>query len=224
MKSPNRRFKDDIYEQFARLGKALASPRRLELLDLLCQGERTVERLAEEAGLTLANTSQHLQVLRAARLVDVERHGQHAVYRMAGPEACEFFQGLLRLGERRLAEVDRLVRQFLDGRDGMEAVDREALLARVRAGEVTVLDVRPEEEYLAGHIPGALSVPLEDLEARLADLPPGREVVAYCRGPYCVLAVEAVERLRARGVHAVRLDEGVPQWRARGLPVATGGA
>ena len=220
--SPNRRFKDAIYEQFARLGKAVSSPRRLELLDLLCQGPRTVEKLADEAGLTLANASQHLQVLRAARLVDVERQGQFALYRMAGPEACQFLQGLLRMGEMRLTEIERLVREFLGDREGMEPVDKDALLARVRAGEVTVLDVRPPEEFAAGHIPGALSVPLQDLEARLADLPRDREVVAYCRGPYCVLAVEAVERLRTRGFRAVRLDEGVHEWRARGLPVAAG--
>ena len=221
-RSPNRQFKDAIYEQFARIGKAISSPRRLELLDLLCQGARTVEKLAGETGLSVANTSQHLQVLRAARLVDAERQGQYAVYRMAGPEACEFFQGLLHVGEKRLSEIERLVREFLNGRDGMEPVDRQGLLARVHNGEVTVLDVRPVEEYRAGHLPGAVSVPLEELESRLADLPRDREVVAYCRGPYCVLAVEAVERLQARGFRAVRLDEGVQQWRARGLALAMG--
>ena len=223
-KSPNRRFKDAIYEQFSRIGKAVSSPRRLELLDLLCQAERTVDRLAELSGLTVANTSQHLQVLRSARLVEAEKQGQYVVYRMAGSEACEFLQALMRLGEFRLTEIDRIVREFLHEREGMEPVDRDDLIARVRAGEVTVLDVRPAEEYRAGHIPGALSVPLEELESRLAELPADREVVAYCRGPYCVLAVEAVERLRSRGYRALRLDEGVHEWRRRGLELRVGEA
>lgn len=223
-RGPNRRFKDEIYEQFARIGKAVSSPRRLELLDLLCQGERTVERLADETGLTVANTSQHLGVLRTTRLVEAEKQGQYVVYRMAGPEACRFLQNLLKLGQLRLAEIDRIMSEFLAGREAMEPVDKQALLERVRTGEVTVLDVRPEEEYQAGHIPGAVSVPLEELEGKLAQLEKDREVVAYCRGPYCVLAIEAVERLRASGFQAVRLDDGVHEWSARGLPLVTEGA
>jgi rhodanese-related sulfurtransferase/DNA-binding MarR family transcriptional regulator len=219
MSTTARRYKDAIYEQLARIGKAVGSARRLELLDLLCQGPRTVDALARQAGLSLANASHHLQVLRAARLVEAEKDGVFVTYRLADDEVCAFFQALRTLAESRLAEIERVQRAFLAGREGMEAVDREALLARVRSGEVTVLDVRPREEYQAGHIPGAISVPLDELEQHLAELPRGREVVAYCRGPYCVLAVEAVERLRSAGFSAVRLEDGVVEWRARGLEV-----
>lgn len=222
MASRNRRFKKAIYEQFARIGKAASNPSRLELLDLLCQGPRTVEALAREAGLGVANTSQHLKVLRAARLVDAEKEGLFVTYRLADQAVCEFFRGVRRLAESRLAEVGEITRNFLEGREGMEPVDRQALLTRVRKGEVTVLDVRPVEEYQAGHIPGALSVPLKELERRLSELPRDREVVAYCRGPYCVLAVEAVEILRARGYRAIRLEDSVQDLRAEGFPVAAG--
>lgn len=220
MKSESRRFRDSIYEQFARIGKAVSSPKRLELLDLLCQSERTVEALANETGLTLANTSQHLQVLRAARLVEAEKEGLYVKYRLADETVCEFFRSMRVLAESRLAEVEMIKRQFLDGREGMEPVDRNALLRRVREGAVTVLDVRPVEEYRAGHIPGALPVPLSKLESVLTQLPKGREVVAYCRGPYCVLAVKAVELLNQRGFNAIRLEEGVQDWRAMGYAVS----
>jgi rhodanese-related sulfurtransferase len=222
MQNVNRRFKTAIYEQFARVGKAIANPARLELLDLLCQGPRTVEALAKEASLGMANTSQHLKVLRAARLVDAEKVGLFVTYRLADEVVCEFFRSLRSLAESRLADIREITRKFLEGHEGMEPVDRQALLARVRSGEVTVLDVRPPEEYRAGHIPGALSVPLKDLERRLAEVPRGREIVAYCRGPYCVLAVEAVKILRARGFRAIRLEEGVQDLRAQGFPVAVG--
>ncbi len=221
MKSIGREYKDSIYEQLARIGKAVASPRRLELLDLLAQGPRTVEVLAREAGLGVANASQHLGALRAAELVTAERRGLFVTYRLASVEVADFFRALRQLAESRLAEIERLTRDFLEARAVLEPVDRETLLGRVRRGEVTVLDVRPSEEYGAGHIPGALSVPLADLEQRLAELPRDREVVAYCRGPYCVLAVEAVRLLRAHGFRAVRLEDGVPDWRARGFDVAT---
>lgn len=222
MNTTARRYKDTIYEQFARIGKAVGSARRLELLDLLCQGPRTVDALARQAGLSLANASHHLQVLRAARLVAVEKEGVFVTYRLADDEeVCAFFQSLRALAESRLAEIERARREFLAGREGMEAIDREALLERVRSGEVTVLDVRPRDEYRAGHIPGALSVPLEEIEGRFAELPRDSEVVAYCRGPYCVLAVEAVQRLRAAGFSAIRMEEGVVEWRARGLKVET---
>ncbi|MDH4230390.1 MAG: metalloregulator ArsR/SmtB family transcription factor, partial [Nitrospirota bacterium] len=188
--TPNRHFKDAIYEQFARLGKAVSSPRRLELLDLLCQGPRTVEVLAGEAGLSVANTSQHLQLLRASRLVETEKRGQYVTYRVADAAVCDLFFAMRNLAGRRLAEVEWITSDFLAGRqadlEDLEPVDREALIARVREGSVTVLDVRPVEEYTAGHIRGALSVPLDELEARLAELPRTREIVAYCRGPYCV--------------------------------------
>jgi len=216
MMTPPRRFKDSIYEQFARLGKAISAPKRLELLDLLCQGPRTVEALAEQAGISVANASQHLQVLRAARLVETEKKGLYVEYRLAGDEVCTFFFALRGLAESRLAEVEQVAREYFEERGAMEAVESEELLRRVRNGEVTVLDVRPPEEYRAGHIPGALSIPIGELKARLKELPKDREVVAYCRGPYCVMAVEAVELLRKKGFTAHRLEQGVIDWRARG--------
>ena len=220
MKNPNRLFKDAIYEQFARIGKAVSSPKRLELLDLLCQGPRTVEVLAKESGLTLANASQHLQVLRAARLVEAEKEGLFVIYRLADQTVCEFFRTMRVLAESRLAEVEQIKRRFLEGREGMEPVDRDALLELVREGAVTVLDVRPVEEYNAGHIPGALSIPLKELQLHLTELPRNQEIVAYCRGPYCVLSIQAVEMLRAKGFHAVRLEEGIQDLRAMGFPIA----
>lgn len=215
----HRQFKDAIYEQFARVGKAVASPRRLELLDLLCQGPRTVEVLASQTDQSVANVSQHLQVLRGARLVEGQKDGLFVTYRLADDEVCAFFQALRRLSESRLVEIERITRAFLHDREALEPTDREALIKKVKRGDVTVLDVRPVEEYRAGHIPGAVSVPLADLKRRLAKLPKSREIVAYCRGPYCVFAIEAVKLLRARGFNAVRLDEGIHEWRARGLRV-----
>jgi len=220
MKNPNRAFKDAIYEQFARIGKAVSSPKRLELFDILCQGPRTVEVLAKETGLTVANASQHLQVLRAARLVETEKEGLFVIYRLADQAVCEFFLAMRVLAESRLAEVEQIKRQFLEGKAGMEAVNREALLELVRKGAVTVLDVRPTEEYNAGHIAGAISLPLKELEQRLSDLPRNQEIVAYCRGPYCVLSIQAVEMLRAKGFKAVRIEEGIQDFRALGFPIA----
>ncbi len=217
-------LKKAVYAQLARIGKAVSSPPRLELLDLLCQGPRTVEALGREAGLTVANTSQHLQVLHAARLVDTHKEGLFVTYRLAGQQVCDFYQALRTLAESRLAEIEAIVRQFNDGRESMEAVEKQALLERVRRGEVTVLDVRPPEEYRAGHIPGAVSIPVKELRSHLAKLPRRREIVAYCRGPYCVLAIEAVKLLRAKGFRAVRMEHGVPEWRAKGFPVAVGEA
>jgi rhodanese-related sulfurtransferase/DNA-binding transcriptional ArsR family regulator len=217
-----RQFKDAIYEEFARIGKAVSSPKRLELLDLLCQGRRTVEALATEAELSMANTSQHLQVLRAARLVEASKEGLYVTYRIAEPAVGEFVRSLRVLAEKQLAEVERISRRFFEGRRGLEPIDRETLVKRVRKGEVVVLDVRPVEEYRAGHIPGALSIPIQELKRRLFELPRDQEIVAYCRGPYCVFSDQAVELLRARGFQAARLDEGILDWRARGLPVATG--
>jgi len=220
MKTPNRAFKDAIYEQFARIGKAVSSPKRLELLDLLCQGPRTVEILAKESSLTMANASQHLQVLRAARLVEAEKEGLFVSYRLADQEVCEFFHAMRVLAETRLAEVEQIKRQFLEGREDMQPVDRDALLELVRKGAVTVLDVRPVEEYRAGHIPGAVSIPLKELKQHVAELPHDREIVAYCRGPYCVLSIDAVEMLRASGFSAIRLEEGIQDLRAMGFPIA----
>lgn len=222
MKNTNRLFKDAIYSHFARIGKAVSSPKRLELLDILCQGARTVETLSKEAGLTIANASQHLRVLHAARLVETTKVGVFVHYRLADEIVGEFFRNMRTLAESRLAEVEHTKRQFLQGREGMEPINRDALLQRVRRGEVTVLDVRPREEYQAGHIPGAISIPLKELERRLSKLPQDKEIVAYCRGPYCVLAIQAVEMLRAKGFRAVRLDYGVQDLRAMGFPVALG--
>jgi len=222
MKNPNREFKDAIYDQFSRIGKAVSSPKRLELLDLLCQGPRTVEVLAKESGLTVANASQHLQVLRSARLVETEKEGLFVTYRLANPAVCEFFRAMRVLAESRLAEVEQIKRQFLAGREGMEPVDRKELLTLVRQGAVTVLDVRPVEEFNAGHVAGALSIPLRELKLHLSDLPRDEEIVAYCRGPYCVLSVEAVEILRSAGFQAIRIEEGIQDFRAMGFSIAAG--
>ncbi len=220
--STSQRFKAAIYQQLARVGKAVASPRRLEILDLLAQSPNTVEGLARKTGQSIANTSQHLQRLRRARLVEAAKRGLYVTYRLSDGGVAEFYRALRLLGEARLAEIRELTRDFLAARGALEPVDQEALVDRMKRGAVTVVDVRPVEEYRAGHIPGALSMPLRELEQRLAELPTDREIVAYCRGPYCVLAVEAVGRLRARGFKAWRLEEGIPDWRARGLPVEVG--
>jgi rhodanese-related sulfurtransferase len=215
----HRLFKDKLFEQFARVGKALANPHRLEILDILAQGERTVEDLAREAGMSVANTSRHLQELRAARLVEVRREGLYGYYRLADERVFAAWRAIRDLGEARLAEIDRLVGSYLTYRDSLEAVCAEELLAKMREEGVEVLDVRPEDEYRAGHIPGARSVPVERMEAYLEEIPQDREVVAYCRGPYCVFSDEAVALLRSRGYRARRLREGLPDWRAAGLPV-----
>jgi rhodanese-related sulfurtransferase/DNA-binding transcriptional ArsR family regulator len=215
----HRLFKDKLFEQFARVGKALANPHRLEILDLLAQGERTVEDLAREAGMSVSNTSRHLQELRAARLVEVRREGLYGYYRLADERVFAAWRAIRDLGEARLAEIDRLVGSYLTDRDSLEAVCAEELLAKMREEGVEVLDVRPEDEYRAGHIPGARSVPVERMEAYLEEIPRDREVVAYCRGPYCVFSDEAVALLRSRGYRARRLREGLPDWRAAGLPV-----
>jgi rhodanese-related sulfurtransferase/DNA-binding transcriptional ArsR family regulator len=213
-----------LFEQVARIGLAVASAPRLALLDLLRQGPRTVDALAREAGLSLANASQHLKVLRQARLVDTEKRGTFVTYRIADRTVDDFCGALRALAEDRLSEVQQIARTFVHKRGSLEPVDRRRLLARVRAGKVTVLDVRPAEEYRAAHIAGAVSVPLKELESRLAKLPKAREIVAYCRGPYCVLAPKAVRVLRARGYRAVVLEDGVSEWRARGLPLREGDA
>lgn len=217
----NRRFKDEIFEQFARIGKAMASPKRLELLDILCQGERTVENLSRETGLTVANTSQHLQVLKNCRLVEQEKEGLYVKYRPA-PGVCDFFFSMRGIAENRIAEIEMIKKRFLEGKKGMEPVNKEELIQRMQEEDVVILDVRPPEEYRAGHIAGAMSVPLKDLGLILAKLPKSKEIVAYCRGPYCVLSVEAVELLNQKGYRAVRLEEGVRDWQAMGLPVAAG--
>jgi len=214
---------DALYQELARIGHSLASGPRLALLDLLRQGPRTVEALARETALSLANASQHLKVLQRARLVDAEKHGVFVTYRLADPAVDRFYGALRGLAETRLAEVQQIARAFVERRGGLEPIDHRRLLERVQAGEVTVLDVRPLEEYEAAHIAGAQSIPLCELEKRLATLRKDREIVAYCRGPYCVLAPEAVKLLRARGYVATALGDGVAEWRERGLPVESGG-
>ena len=217
--SIHRSFKDSVYGQLARIGKATSSPRRLELLDLLRQAPRTVEELASESGQSVANTSHHLQELRSHGLVESEKNGLYVTYRIANAEVSDFFSALRALAESQLAEMDRITEKFLGAQEVLEGVDRSALLERVRKGRVMVLDVRPPEEYDAGHLMGAISVPLSELKRRLKKLPRKREIVAYCRGPYCVMATEAVELLRRNGYRATRLDLGVPEWQKMGFPI-----
>lgn len=218
----HRPFKDALYEQFARIGHALASPRRIELLDLLAQTERTVEELADRIATPVKNTSAHLRVLRQARLVETRRAGTHIHYRLAGAGVQTLVRALQQLGHDRLAEVDRVVRQYLDGRDALEPVTLKDLRRLLRDGDVTVLDVRPAEEYAAGHVAGALSIPVAELRRRLREVPKGREVIAYCRGRYCVYSLEAVTLLRSKGYRARRAEEGLPDWKAAGWPVVAG--
>jgi rhodanese-related sulfurtransferase len=215
----DRELKNRLYEQFARVGGALASPARLELLDVLAQGERSVEVLAERATLSVANASRHLQVLREAGLVEARKQGLRVYYRLAEPGVYDLLQALRALAERRLAEVDRIVAAYVGHRDELEPVTRPELLERTRSGRVVVLDVRPAEEFEAGHVPGAVSIPIDELEERLGELPRSKEVVAYCRGPYCVWSHRAVETLRAAGRKARRLVDGFPEWSAEGRPV-----
>jgi rhodanese-related sulfurtransferase len=217
--SVHRSFKDSIYRQLARIGKAASSPRRLELLDLLRQAPRTVEELAGETGQSVANTSHHLQELRSHGLVDSEKKGLYVTYRIAGAEVSNFFSALRTLAESQLAEIDRIAGRFFAEHDDAEALDRSSLLERVRKGSVTVIDVRPLQEYEAGHLLGAISVPLAELQRRLKKLPKKREIVAYCRGPYCVMATEAATFLRRKGYRAERIDLGVPEWRDLGFPI-----
>jgi len=221
-KQDKRTFKDLLYEQFARIGKALANPHRLELLDVLAQGERSVEALAHETGMTVANASQHLQMLRAAQLVDVRREGVYIYYRLADERVFTLWQSMRNLGEARLAEIDRVVHTYLQDRRLLQPIDAVELLQRLVEGNVILLDVRPVEEYAAGHLPHALSIPVDELPARLQELPQDKEIVAYCRGPYCVFADEAVALLRTHGYHARRLEQGLPDWRALGLPIESG--
>jgi len=218
----HRHFKDRLYGQFARIGKALSSPHRLEILELLAQSERTVESLAAEIGVSLANASQHLQVLRQAALVESRKDGLFVYYRLAGTEVFDLSRVLRTVAEGRLAEFERLVREHFSARDDAEAVPMAELLKRARSKRVVILDTRPASEYVAGHIPGAISVPVDDLKRRLQELTKGKEYVAYCRGPYCVYADRAVELLQANGRRARRLLDGFPEWRAAGLPVASG--
>jgi len=220
----HRQFKDRLYSQLARLGKALSSPHRIEMLELLAQGERTVESLATELELSIANVSQHLQALKQAALVENRKQGLFVHYRLADPEVFELSKVIRSVAARRLADFDRVVREHFNGRDEDDAVGVDELLKLARSKKVVVVDTRPASEYASGHIAGAISVPVDELHRRLKELPKSKDYVAYCRGPYCVYADRAVEILRSTGRRARRLVEGFPEWRSAGLPVADGGA
>lgn len=212
-------FKHALFNQFARVGKALGNANRLEILEFLAQGERSVDTLAKLTGLSMANTSQHLQQLRQSGLVTCRKDGLKVYYRQSGDDVTALLASLRQVAERHLAEVNQLVSQYLSLKDSLEPLPREELLARARDGLITVIDVRPAEEYAAGHVSGAINVPLQELEQRLGELQSEQEIVAYCRGPHCVLAFDAVERLRDQGFQARRLEDGYPEWKAAGLPV-----
>lgn len=212
--------KQAILASLAEVAQALGHAHRLELLEHVAQGVRSVEELSARAHLSFANTSRHLQILRRARLVDTERRGKRVLYRLAGDaEVVELVRALGRVGERNVAEVSRIMTDYFHARDALEPVSREEMVSRLRDGLVTVLDVRPEDEFALGHLPGALNIPFGKLQHRLAELAADREVIAYCRGPYCVLSFEAVAALRARGYLVRRLEDGYPEWKAAGLPV-----
>jgi rhodanese-related sulfurtransferase/DNA-binding transcriptional ArsR family regulator len=211
--------KRDVFHNLARIGTALSSPVRLEFLELLAQGERSVDQLATLTGASVANTSQHLQKLKAAGLILGRKEGQYVYYRLAGDEIVELLGALGKAGEAYLAEVERTVRLYYAAKDDLEPVPARELLERAKKGLVTVLDVRPPEEFAAGHVPGAVNIPVHELEKRLAELPRRREVVAYCRGPYCLMSYDAVVLLRKKGLKARRLKDGLPEWRLAGLPV-----
>jgi ArsR family transcriptional regulator len=214
--------KREIFEQFALVAKTLGHANRLDILEHLGQGERGVDALAQRIGLSIANTSQHLQQLRRAGLVASRRDGKFVLYRLADDAVVGLLESLRQVAERNLAEVGRIVRGYFMDRDTMEPVSRDELLERTRQGLVTVLDVRPADEFAASHLPGAVNIPMSELEERLAELDPEHEIVAYCRGPYCILSFEAVTALRAKGFKVRRLRDGLPEWKAAGLPLERG--
>ncbi len=214
--------KHRIYAHLAQIATALAHPHRLELLELIAQGERSVEELAHRGGLSIANASRHLQILRRARLVEPRREGKRMLYSLiCDSDVIALLGSLGRVGEHNVAEIERIMSTYFRARDSLEPVSRKMLLERLRSGSVTLLDVRPADEFAHGHLPGALNVPLAELDAALAKLPRNQAVIAYCRGPYCVLSYEAVAALRSKGLKAYRLEEGYPEWKAAGLPVET---
>jgi ArsR family transcriptional regulator len=216
--------KQALFAQFAVVAKTLGHAHRLELLEQVAQGERSVEILAQRTGLSIANASQHLQHLRRAGLVTARRAGKFAYYQLADDAVLDLVAALQRIAERNVAEVGRVLHSYFHDRDSLEPVSRAELLQRSRAGAVTILDVRPEDEFALGHLPDAVNIPLRVLEVRLSELDRTQEIVAYCRGPYCVLSFEAVATLRARGFKARRLVDGLPEWRAAGLSVVAGGS
>lgn len=214
-----RQLKNHLYEQVARIGKALASPKRLELIELLCQGEKSVETLAAQAEMSVKLTSAHLRELRLAQLVETRKEGKYVVYRLAGPGVADLWVNLRSEAEERLVELQMALASLVEQKDPLERLDRAAILRKARAGEVLVLDVRPSDEFQSAHLPHARSIPLNELKKRLTDLPKDVPVVAYCRGPFCLLAKSAVDLLRKKGYRAFHLADGVAEWRARGLPI-----
>ena len=215
-------FKDKVYSTLAKMIRAMANPRRLEIIDLLGQGEKSVEEIAIETNMSVANASQHLQQLRRVGLVAARRDGKFIYYRLADSAVLDLVAALHRIAERNIADVEQILRSYFRDRDSLEPVSRKELQQRLRKRAVTVLDVRPEDEFALGHVPGALNIPLGALKKRISELDPSVEIVAYCRGPYCVLSFEAVALLRERGFNVRRLEDGIPEWRAAGLPVETG--
>ncbi|MDH5516788.1 MAG: metalloregulator ArsR/SmtB family transcription factor [Gammaproteobacteria bacterium] len=211
-------FKQDLFSQFARVGKALSHANRLELLEFIAQGERSVDDLSKVSGLSVANTSQHLQHLRQAGLVSSRKQGLKVFYRLSGDDVIQLLDTVRGVAERHIAEVDKLVNTYLTVKDELEPIPREELLQRVKQGLVTVLDVRPAEEYAAGHVPGAVNIPLSELESHLEQFDSEHDIVAYCRGPHCILAFDAVAKLREKGLKAHRLEDGFPEWKLAGLP------
>jgi rhodanese-related sulfurtransferase/DNA-binding transcriptional ArsR family regulator len=214
----NREVKNLLYEQVARIGKAAASPKRLELIELLCQCEKAVETLARDAGLSVKLTSAHLKELKAARLVDSRKDGKYVYYRLADPAVAAFWVDLRALAEERLLDLQGVLRTFVNEPEKLAPADSKTLLVKAKKGELIVIDVRPQEEYQAGHLPYARSLPLPELKKRLSELPRNKEIIAYCRGPFCMMAKDAVALLRRRGYRAARLEAGVSEWRAAGLP------
>lgn len=212
--------KRELYAHLARIGTALSSATRLEFLELLAQGEHSVEQLSTLTGVAVANTSQHLQKLRQAGLVLGRKQGQFVFYRTAGDDVSQMIRTLGAVGQAHLAEVEQIVRLYYDSKDELEAMAQDEVLERSRKGLVTVLDVRPREEYEAGHVPGAVNIPIEELARRIRELPKGKEVIAYCRGPFCLMSFDAIALLRKKGLKARRLQDGMPEWRLAGLPVS----
>ncbi|MFS0921303.1 ArsR/SmtB family transcription factor [Brevibacillus sp. 179-C 1.1 NHS] len=208
-----RNWKDQLYQEFARIGKCLSSPKRLELIDLLSQGSKSVEQLAKITGMSVANVSQHLQTLHESRLVRFTKKGNYVIYEIAELSVADFMVSLHRLSEKQLVEIQRLKTEILHHDANMEPISLKELMERMEKGDVLLLDVRPEDEYAMGHIPGAISIPIEELENHLASLPANKEIVAYCRGPYCLMSAQAVEILKSKGIKASRLEEGVHEWK-----------
>ncbi len=215
----SREFKDLIFQQFANIATAFSSPKRLEIIDILIQGEKDVETLSRQISAAVANTSRHLQILKNARLVESRREGVRIYYRISDERVFNCWKGLQSLAENRIAEIREVLRDFLGERNAMNAMSKEELWSRVQSNDVVVIDVRPVEEFNSGHIPGAISIPLAELKDRLNEIPNDHEIVAYCRGPYCVLSPEAIKILKDEGYEALRLEESLPEWKSAGLPV-----